>query len=62
MNHIGDSLDRTSPARTVTETSLSEDYARTLSSENYKEKPCSKERDRNLLRENYTNMDKKTEE
>jgi hypothetical protein len=43
----------------VTETSLSEDYARTLSSENYKEKPCSKERDRNLLRENYTNMDKK---
>jgi hypothetical protein len=46
----------------VTETSLSEDYARTLSSENYNKKPFSKERDRNLLGENYTNVDKKTEE
>ena len=56
------SVQRTSPARTVTKTSLSEDYARTLSSENYDKNPFSKESDRNLLCENYTNGDKKTEE
>ena len=46
----------------MTKTSLSEDYARTLSSENYDKNPFSKESDRNLLCENYTNGDKKTEE
>ena len=36
-----------------------EDYARTISIENYNENPFSKGSDRNFLSKDYTDMDKK---
>jgi hypothetical protein len=36
--------------------------SRTLSSENYDKNPFSKDSDRNLLGDNYINVDKETEE
>ena len=41
---------------------FSEDYTRTISSENYDENPFSKGSDRDFLGKDHTDMDKKTEE
>ena len=51
-----------SPDRLGTENLVSEDYTWTTSSENHNENPSNKDCNRNLLGENYTNVDKKTEE
>ena len=52
----------TSPNRLCTENLYSEDYTRTTSSENHNKNPPSKNGDKIILCENYTDVEKKTGE